>query len=731
VTLAIDKSARFWDRLGREKARQLRALLSGEDRSGVVLDANRGECVTKLGAADPATKKRRFEMLAYTGKRIFRLWGDMVIDAAGIERPDASPMLLEHVDAWPVGVADAHEVDGGNFKLKGYMLSNAEATKLVADMDEGCPYKASVGIRFVETTELEADAEAEVNGETLRGPLTIVRRCRLFETSFLLNPADLDTEVSLLNAQPRERTPQMTQPQVDEKVLEEIRAQAVHDLMEKSRLMAEAFPARPKFVQRMLLEGRSVQEAKALAYDGSRKKAERLAEELHEAKKAQKTARRLREDARMPASGIGFNAAERETGKADKLANLSPGARAKSELRKDPLMARLFESFRGRGGEALDPAKTYARALALETKFRPDMRPLINPDQLERAAAVLRELCDGRFGVVNRDRLLAGDAQRLGAFKAGPDYAVITAKGFLGMFYPRFEDELAGVWANMVAFRSESSQETEIHRWLGLFPQMALWSNDRQATPMPTYSTTVTNLLYQAAIEVDKNDFRFQKFGLISQRLGEGGAVAAEHWNALATTLLEGNGNCYDGSAFYSSTHALGGQAPATQQNDFTKNDAGAFNPADPNRPTVAEAVEVIQTLITYMRTFKYSNNQPANGGAKSFVIEVPPLMEANFAAAVAVDRLNFGQQNPLLIQNYSVQVIPNARETVNNVVRCHRIDCMNRTMILQEPGPPEVLFQGPGSYLEWFKHAYGYAIESTRALGLGDWLSGTRATLG
>lgn len=732
VPVAIE---RFWDRLSSEKARAFKALLSGEDRSGVLLRGDLGECAARLEKAAEGQKRRGFRMTAYTGKRVVRWWGDMVIELSGIEREERTPMLLEHVDSWPVAVAEKHGVDTEGFGLEGYMLSNsenAEARKLIANIDEGVPYKASIGIRFLEQSEVAADADVEVNGETHRGPLTVIRRARLFETSFLLNPADLDTTVEVMSASQGRRSMPFNKEQLlkeHPELFKQLQEEAVAKELERAAKLSEAFPGRPKFVAKMLSAGHTVEQAKLLDYDRTRRKLEDVAKALHESKQGQETVKTLREQTRASGMGLGFDPKAREQG--DRFAGMSIDERCKAELAQDVTLREIFERFEGRGGAKLDPQALYRATFHYEQKRRADMRPYFSAENMERAAAVLREHADPRFGPLNFERFFAAGDARLGAFKGGPDYSVITAKGFLGLFYPRFEDEISGLWSKKIAFQSESNQETEIHRWLGMFPQMTLWTNERRTDAMPTYQQLITNLLYQAAVEIDKNDYRWQKFGIISQRLGEAGSVAAEHWNQLATTVVEANGTCYDSSLMYSSTHALGGQAPATQQNAFTGADDGAFRPADPNEPTVQEAVAIILALIGPMYGFKFSNNQPANGGARQFEIVVPFRMGPNFNAATQVDRLNFGQDNPLKKQPFSVEVSINPRATQATVVRAFRKDCMNRALIMQEPGAPEVLFQGPGSYLEWFKHTYGYAIESTRAVGLGDWLSTTQGTCG
>ena len=146
---------------------------------------------------------RRFEGLAYSGAAVDRPFGKMVVDVKGIAHGERMGMLLEHDDDRPVAVADRFEPRAEGLKLAGYFLddkaSAGESTKLVAKADQGWPLKMSIGIRFISHRLIEEGDEVAVNGRTFEGPIVVVDRCHLFETSFIhVNPADLDTGASVL-----------------------------------------------------------------------------------------------------------------------------------------------------------------------------------------------------------------------------------------------------------------------------------------------------------------------------------------------------------------------------------------------------------------------------------------------------------------------------------------------------------------------------------------------------
>jgi hypothetical protein len=651
---------------------------------------------------------RTFSMLAYTGIEIGRLWGRMAVELEGIERDEKMAMLLEHDDHQPVAVCTSHKITKRGLELEGYFLSTPEAQKVCKLADEGFPWKASIGIRFTETSDLEDGAEASVNGRTVKGPLTIVKRARLFETSFITcNPADLATEAAVMHEERPMADKNAAKPSVSEETRSSSEKTPAEKLVARRAELAAAFPKRPKFVERMALADKTPVEAHAELTRVLEKKIAKM--------RAAATLGEVQAEARD--RGIGFRASEASA--PEQLRHLPIDERARIEVGNDNRIQRLFMGTPDRSAEQL-----YAQILRYEAREREGGSKLMDDEVLELASRFLKKTADARFGPIN--------GERFGSYgKSGPDYSLITVKGFLGQFYASFEQELAGIWAPKIGLRVESNQETETHRWMGFFPQLSEWLGGVREDGMPIYSFSITNKLYRASVGIDKNDFRNQKFGLINMRMGEAGAIAAEHWNQLISTLVESNGACYDGSNFFASNHNLGGLAPAAQVNDLDKTVYPSLGVADPNNVSELEFANAVRSVVPHLRTLLSNNNQPMNGGMKKVAVMVPQNLEGVATGAVSMERLNLGQSNTLKSQLFDVEIIPNPRLTKKNIFYVFRLDCTNRAFILQEPGPPETLFQGPGSYLEWVQHKFGFGIETTRAAGYGAWESALRCTFG
>lgn len=143
-------------------------------------------------------KRRRFRMVGYTGAKV--RGGKLAFEAAGFKHRKKVPILLQHDPERRAGYADVIEVRDGSLHLEGYLLSNKVGREIASDSDEGFPFEASVGLGDVEWEHLDRGETAELNGETVTGPLSIGRRARLSEVSFVTSGADSNTEAVALES---------------------------------------------------------------------------------------------------------------------------------------------------------------------------------------------------------------------------------------------------------------------------------------------------------------------------------------------------------------------------------------------------------------------------------------------------------------------------------------------------------------------------------------------------
>lgn len=263
---------------------------------------------------------RPFRMVAYTGAQVSRLWGSAVFDLGGIKVDTPLPILLNHDESKIVGHATKAQLADEGLILEGVVTDKTPEGRMVAALGkDGFPWTASVGLTDLQWEELDAGAEAEVNGMKLKGPMSIARAAHCYETSFVsAGPADKRTAAAVLKHETKEgqaMTPEDFASEYPDAVKawqEQGRADAVAGLAK----LQETFPGRTDLVLKAYTEAEG-DELKAQAG---------LAKLLHEAltsvaevepapkKKASLTkdekVERLADQAGNP--GLGFNGASRQ-----------------------------------------------------------------------------------------------------------------------------------------------------------------------------------------------------------------------------------------------------------------------------------------------------------------------------------------------------------------------------------------------------------------------------------
>ncbi len=156
----------------------------------------------RLSASDGGSL-RKFSLDAYNGGPMRFEWSDVpvVVDIAGIEIGDKPrPVLLQHDDDRRVGHAVSVIAKAGSLLADGVVSGASDAAKEVVEAaDRGFPWQCSIGVLMGERETVPAGSSAEVNGQTVSGPLLIVRSSALREISFVTLGAD-DTTTGRMTA---------------------------------------------------------------------------------------------------------------------------------------------------------------------------------------------------------------------------------------------------------------------------------------------------------------------------------------------------------------------------------------------------------------------------------------------------------------------------------------------------------------------------------------------------
>jgi hypothetical protein len=159
--------------------------------------------VTFLQAAEgeAAGGAKKFRIVAYTGAPIRQAWSrePVVIDLAGMTLPSTIPIVFGHdYSLGSILGQGTPTVQGNELIVEGEILAEGDAARQVLALAAaGYQWQASVGADVGRHLRFGEDQSTTANGQTLVGPVRVVRASTLRETSFVTLGADRSTAVSI------------------------------------------------------------------------------------------------------------------------------------------------------------------------------------------------------------------------------------------------------------------------------------------------------------------------------------------------------------------------------------------------------------------------------------------------------------------------------------------------------------------------------------------------------
>lgn len=150
-------------------------------------------------------KKRTFTGVAYSGEVIqgHYYWGDVIFDLDTLQMKTPLGALIDHDTGRRAGVVRNFTKDiQGGLKVSGDLLSNKNGQEVAQDSDEGYPWEMSIYIIPGSIEEVDR-GEVEVNGKTLKAPITIFRNGVIREVSFCALGADDNTSAVAASHTPK------------------------------------------------------------------------------------------------------------------------------------------------------------------------------------------------------------------------------------------------------------------------------------------------------------------------------------------------------------------------------------------------------------------------------------------------------------------------------------------------------------------------------------------------
>lgn len=306
-------------------------------------------------------------------------------------------------------------------------------------------------------------------------------------------------------------------------------------------------------------------------------------------------------------------------------------------------------------------------------------------------------------------------------------------RNVIGLFTAGYEAAFAASWAKAVSlFNGNSDRAAEEYGILGGNPAMREWIGGRLAQVHNKKTYEIRNKRYEATLVIPELELSRDKSGLLQARMDTFSADAgAGHWEDLLVTLINANGTCYDGQAFYSATHSWGDSG--TQKNLVTATEIPSANVGTPTAPTATEMANILLEAVGYMMTLKNDKGRPINGTSKSWIVQVATAqLYSAVMQAIKLNKLAAGADNPLggLGMTFEALLTPTLTSATSKI-RLHRADPKGiKPFILQEEKALQLEVLGVGSDFFFDNKAIKMGVDSSRGAGYGEPLYSLDVTL-
>ena len=312
----------------------------------------------------------------------------------------------------------------------------------------------------------------------------------------------------------------------------------------------------------------------------------------------------------------------------------------------------------------------------------------------------------------------------------------LGSRAIIGRFFAVLQQYMGSSWIDKLSMYFASDQAAEIYKWLGMAPSMREWVGGRNAKGFRENGMTIENKDFEATLEVMVAEMRRDKTGQVMIRVAEMARRCGGHWAKLLSTLIKNgtgatSGLCYDGQYFFDDDHSEG--ASGTQKNLLTASEIPALDVTTATVPTAIEAARAILGVIAWMTTIKDDQGEPANEGARKFMVQTSPLMWQYLAPSVYSNKVNGGESNPvkdiLANSDFEIEVIANPYLTYTTQFATFRTDAETKAFIRQEEVELQVKAIAEGSELEFNENKHHYGVSATRNVGFGMWQHAALAT--
>ena len=265
---------------------------------------------------------------------------------------------------------------------------------------------------------------------------------------------------------------------------------------------------------------------------------------------------------------------------------------------------------------------------------------------------------------------------------------LLQEKGVRTMFFRSLAEQIERLWLPSVAAILPSDEDKETYRWLGQVSPMRVWTGTRHKTGLKVYEQIISNVKYEATMEMMLDDLRQDKTGRLLPKVRDFAVRAAVLPQAEVTAnVIVANATAYDGNALFFDRSSL--TTGGGFHNDMSvANGDLMFNAVDAAAPTSEEMKSCILAMSSRMMSAVDDQGEPTNADSKSFAIMAPHHLAPSVLAALRTEYTSAGVSNTLRDvtagMSWTYNVLVNPRLT-GNVFYMMRTDSAVKPLIWQE----------------------------------------------
>lgn len=269
----------------------------------------------------------------------------------------------------------------------------------------------------------------------------------------------------------------------------------------------------------------------------------------------------------------------------------------------------------------------------------------------------------------------------------------------------------------MISTEFLSTTDKETYGWMGSPPAMREWTDVRVYRALKAYDYTLTNKHYEGTIEVDRDTYEDDKYGMIAPRVKGLARRALKHYNKLVFSALDDGvaTDAYDSIYFFKTVRTIGKSGNISNILD------GSYS------ASASEIRDALGAAVVRMASFKDDQGEPI-GLIPDLIVCSPtmyiPIQNALLPGVAGTVRPEAGMFPTARIMQ-SAQI---DRDALDWYVLCTDVE-VNPIIFQMRKRPEFVSLDDPKGEHVFKNKTFLYGVDDRFAVGYGDPRTAIRIT--